>query len=138
MQVDAAANRIAHYLRNKAGATPGDIIGVLVLRSPLMVATLLAVFKCGCGYLPLDHHHPEARIAFMLEDAAVKVSICYVLHLVHLQNRCSHLLDPPCSARCMPATWGASTCAYPVYCGCNMVVRTPYAASCSHVPSGCT
>lgn len=74
LQVDAAANHIAHHLRNKAGAVPGDIIGVLALRSPLMVATLLAVFKCGCGYLPLDHHHPEARIAFMLEDAAVKVT----------------------------------------------------------------
>jgi non-ribosomal peptide synthetase component F len=39
-----------------------------------MVATLLGVLKAGAGYLPLDHHHPEARIAFMLEDAAVKVS----------------------------------------------------------------
>lgn len=61
VQVDAAANCIAHYLRNKAGAVPGDIIAVLVLRSPLMVAALLGVFKAGCGYLPLDHHHPEAR-----------------------------------------------------------------------------
>ena len=52
---------------------PGDIIGVLLLRNPLMVPALLAVFKAGCGYLPLDHHHPESRIAFMLEDAAVKV-----------------------------------------------------------------
>jgi non-ribosomal peptide synthetase component F len=54
--------------------TPGSIVAVLVLRSPLMVATLLGVLKAGAGYLPLDHHHPEGRIAFMLEDAAVKVS----------------------------------------------------------------
>lgn len=53
--------------------TPGSIVAVLVLRSPLMVATLLGVLKAGAGYLPLDHHHPEGRIAFMLEDAAVKV-----------------------------------------------------------------
>jgi non-ribosomal peptide synthetase component F len=110
LQVDAAANRIAHYLRNKAGATPGDIIGVLVLRSPLMVATLLAVFKCSCGYLPLDHHHPEARIAFMLEDAAVKVGTCCVLRMcitdtpVAPADRCSHLVYAVCSACCMPAT----------------------------------
>jgi non-ribosomal peptide synthetase component F len=38
-----------------------------------MVATLLGVLKAGAGYLPLDHHHPDGRIAFMLEDAAVKV-----------------------------------------------------------------
>jgi non-ribosomal peptide synthetase component F len=74
LQVDAAANCIAHYLRNQAGAVPGDMIGVLVLRSPLMVAALLGVLRAGCGYLPLDHHHPEARIDFMVEDATVKVS----------------------------------------------------------------
>lgn len=49
------------------------MVGVLVLRSPLMVAALLGVLKAGCGYLPLDHHHPEARIDFMIEDAAVRV-----------------------------------------------------------------
>jgi non-ribosomal peptide synthetase component F len=72
-QVDAAANRIAHYLRNQADAVAGDMIGVLVLRSPLMVAALLGVLRAGCGYLPLDHHHPEARIDFMVDDAVVKV-----------------------------------------------------------------
>lgn len=72
-QIDAASNQIARYLRNKAGAVPGDIIGVLLLRSPLMVTALLAVLKAGCGYLPLDHHHPDARIEFMLQDASVKV-----------------------------------------------------------------
>lgn len=75
MQIDAAANRIANYLCNNAGVEPGDIVGVLVLRSPLMVAALLAVLKTGCGYLPLDHHHPEARIEFMLQDAEVKVGV---------------------------------------------------------------
>lgn len=72
-QIDAASNRIANYLIEEAGVTPGSIVAVLVLRSPLMVATLLGVLKAGAGYLPLDHHHPEGRIAFMLEDAAVKV-----------------------------------------------------------------
>lgn len=47
-----------------------------MLRSPLMVAALLGVLRAGCGYLPLDHHHPEARIDFMVEDAAVKVRQC--------------------------------------------------------------
>ena len=77
LQVDAAANRIAHYLRNQAGVVPGDIVAVLCLRSPLMIAALLGVFKAGAGYLPLDHHHPEARIDFMLEDAGVKVSTAH-------------------------------------------------------------
>lgn len=74
-QIDAASNRIANYLTNEAGVSPGSIVGVLLLRSPLMVSALLGILKAGAGYLPLDHHHPEGRIAFMLEDAAVKVSV---------------------------------------------------------------
>jgi len=73
LQIDAASNRIANYLIEEAGVTPDSMVAVLLLRSPLMIATLLGVLKAGAGYLPLDHHHPEARIAFMLEDAAVKV-----------------------------------------------------------------
>lgn len=72
VQVDAAASRIAHHLR-KQGVVPGDIVGVLLLRSPLMVPALLGVWRAGAAYLPLDHHHPDSRIAFMLQDAAVKV-----------------------------------------------------------------
>ena len=72
LQVDAAGSRIAHHLR-KHGVVPGDIVGVLLLRSPLMAPTLLGVWKAGAAYLPLDHHHPESRIAFMLQDARVKV-----------------------------------------------------------------
>lgn len=73
LQIEEAANRIAHYLRDEAGVEPGSIVGILLLRSPLMVAALLGVFKVGAGYLPLDHHHPDSRTAFTLEDAAVKV-----------------------------------------------------------------
>jgi non-ribosomal peptide synthetase component F len=97
-QIDAASNRIAHYLRSQAGVMPGDIVGVLVLRSPLMMAALLGVFKAGAGYLPLDHHHPTSRIEFMLEDAAVKVRRCAL--------RAARLLPPSAlggtRSRCAP------------------------------------
>jgi acyl-CoA synthetase (AMP-forming)/AMP-acid ligase II len=65
LQIDAASNCIANYLLS-AGVGPGSIVGVLLLRSPNMVAALLAVLKIGAAFLPLDHHHPESRIARML------------------------------------------------------------------------
>jgi non-ribosomal peptide synthetase component F len=82
LQIDAASSRIANHLL-AAGVGPGSIIGVLLLRSPNIVATLLAVLKVGAAYLPLDHHHPESRIALMLEDAAVKVRACLAVLLQH-------------------------------------------------------
>jgi non-ribosomal peptide synthetase component F len=72
-QIDAASNRIAHYLRNAALVVPGDVVAILMLRGPVMIAALLGVLKAGAGYLPLDHHHPEERTRFVLSDAGVKV-----------------------------------------------------------------
>lgn len=75
-QINARANRIANHLVS-LGVRPGSIVGVLLLRSPNMVAALLGVLKAGAAYLPLDHHHPEERIALMLEDAGVQVGLIF-------------------------------------------------------------
>jgi amino acid adenylation domain-containing protein len=42
-------------------------------RSIAMVVTLLSILKAGGAYLPLDPSYPQARLSFMLEDAAVPV-----------------------------------------------------------------
>jgi polyketide synthase PksJ len=38
-----------------------------------MIIGLLGIFKAGGAYLPLDPVYPEARLAFMLEDAKVPI-----------------------------------------------------------------
>ncbi len=53
----------------KAGAAPGDIIGVCLDRRLDLVPTLLAVWRVGCAYLPLDPTLPEQRLEFMLADS---------------------------------------------------------------------
>lgn len=56
VQVDAASNRIAHYLRSRAGVSAGAVVCVLLQRSPLLVVALLGVLKSGAAYLTLDRH----------------------------------------------------------------------------------
>ena len=51
------------------GIKPGDTVGILLPRSLEMVITLLAVFKNGCHYLPLDPNHPPSRLKFIIADA---------------------------------------------------------------------
>jgi amino acid adenylation domain-containing protein len=68
-QLNFAAEQIADGLR-EAGVTPGCLVGVLLDRSPEMVAALLAIWKAAAGWVPLDPTSPVERIAFMLEDAA--------------------------------------------------------------------
>ena len=68
--LDERANRLAHHLRARIGSEGGRI-AVLVERSPDMVAALLAIWKAGFAYVPLDPSHPPARLSYILSNADV-------------------------------------------------------------------
>ena len=68
-EVEEAANRLAHLLAGQ-GVGPGGCVALLVERSAEAIVAILAVLKTGAAYLPIDPMHPDARIGFMLEDAA--------------------------------------------------------------------
>ncbi|WP_329110288.1 amino acid adenylation domain-containing protein [Micromonospora sp. NBC_01699] len=67
-ELDERANRIARYL-NRSGVVPGSIVGVCLDRTPDVLATLLAVWRCGAAYLPLDPGLPSARMSWLLSDS---------------------------------------------------------------------
>ena len=68
-ELDRRANRLAHHLRG-LGVGPEVVVGLCVERSPEMVVGLIGILKAGGAYLPLDPAYPQARLAFMVADAA--------------------------------------------------------------------
>ena len=68
-EVEEAANRLAHLLAGQ-GAAAGESVALLFSRSAEAIVAILAVLKTGAAYLPLDAALPDARIGFMLDDAA--------------------------------------------------------------------
>ncbi|MEY9910141.1 amino acid adenylation domain-containing protein/non-ribosomal peptide synthase protein (TIGR01720 family) [Catenulispora sp. MAP12-49] len=68
-EVEALANRLAHRLIAR-GAGPGDIVALLLPRSPDMVLAELAVTKAGAAFVPVDPGYPDERVEMMLRDAA--------------------------------------------------------------------
>ncbi|WP_099038963.1 non-ribosomal peptide synthetase [Mycobacterium neglectum] len=68
-ELDEAANRLAHRLSG-LGAGPGQRVALLLPRTHEAIAAILAVLKTGAAYLPIDPAHPDARIEFVLGDAA--------------------------------------------------------------------
>ncbi|MGC5011550.1 amino acid adenylation domain-containing protein [Streptosporangium sp. DT93] len=70
--LDARAGELAALLRGH-GVVPGDVVGVCLDRSPDVVAALLATWRAGAAYLPLDPDHPAERLAFMLDDSAARL-----------------------------------------------------------------
>jgi amino acid adenylation domain-containing protein len=73
-ELNVRANRLAHYLRS-LGVGPEITVGLCLERSPEMVVALLGILKAGGAYVPLDPQYPRERLAFMLEDARVRVLI---------------------------------------------------------------
>ncbi|WP_036447763.1 amino acid adenylation domain-containing protein, partial [Mycolicibacterium hassiacum] len=51
-------------------AGPGQRVAMLLPRSERAIAAILAVLKTGAAYVPIDPAHPDARIEFVLADAA--------------------------------------------------------------------
>src|SRR6185312_11535346 len=67
-ELDARANRLAAWLLAN-GLAPESRVGVVMERSPEMVAAQLAVLKAGGAYVPLDPAHPAERLGWQLADA---------------------------------------------------------------------
>jgi len=70
--LDRRAGHLAARLR-AAGAGPGARVGVCLERSPDLVTALLAVWKAGAAYVPLDPAHPAERRGFVLADCGAAV-----------------------------------------------------------------
>jgi amino acid adenylation domain-containing protein len=64
------ANAIAAGLAG-LGIGRGSVVGISLDRSVNMVAALLAVFKCGAAYVPIDPAFPPDRALYMAEDSGV-------------------------------------------------------------------
>ncbi|MEA3179826.1 MAG: hypothetical protein QOI59_3349, partial [Gammaproteobacteria bacterium] len=71
-ELNARANELARVLVS-AGAQRGEMVGVCMQRSPLLLISLLAVQKSGATYVPLDPEFPVERLAYMLADSGAKV-----------------------------------------------------------------
>ena len=71
-ELNRKANQLAHYLRRQ-GVGKESLAGVCMDRSVQMVVALLAILKAGGACVPLDPGYPKDRLAFILEDTAVKV-----------------------------------------------------------------
>ncbi|MBK4215969.1 amino acid adenylation domain-containing protein [Paracoccus caeni] len=70
----ARAGQIAASL-TELGIGHGDIVAVCQDRTPDLLASLIAIWRCGAAYLPLDPAYPAERVAFILEDAQAVLAL---------------------------------------------------------------
>lgn len=73
-QLNERANQIARYLHSK-GVGPETLVAIYLGRSAEWLSLILAIWKCGGAYLPLDIDVPAARADWMLLDAQPKLIV---------------------------------------------------------------
>jgi amino acid adenylation domain-containing protein len=73
-ETDALANRLAHRLR-ELGAGAESRVAVLMDRVPQVVPSVLAAWKAGAAYVPLDPAHPEERLHWLLRDSGARAVV---------------------------------------------------------------
>ncbi|MFI9503427.1 amino acid adenylation domain-containing protein [Nocardia sp. NPDC052566] len=71
-ELDAAANRIAALLHEN-GVRRGDRVGICVRRGMPAVAAVLACWKRGAAFVPLDPDYPPERLRHMVVDSGVDI-----------------------------------------------------------------
>ncbi|MFD8008574.1 amino acid adenylation domain-containing protein, partial [Streptomyces mirabilis] len=70
-ELDERANRLARLLLGR-GVGPESVVALCMEHGVEMVVALLAVWKAGGAWLPVDPADPAERIGFVLGDAGVR------------------------------------------------------------------
>ncbi len=73
-ELNTRAERLAARLQ-AAGVRRGARVGVCLPRGSALVVALLAVWKAGAAYVPLDPSHPAARRALVLQRGGLALLI---------------------------------------------------------------
>ena len=84
-ELNARANRVARALLAR-GLTREGVVGVVTERNLDWMTAVLAIFKAGGAYLPIEPHFPAERIARTLSRAACR--------LVLTERGSTAMLDP--------------------------------------------
>ena len=66
-ELDTLSSRLAEGLRRQ-DVSAGDRVAILLERTISLIPIMLAIWKAGAAYVPLDPENPPERMAVILED----------------------------------------------------------------------
>lgn len=70
-ELDAESNRLAGLLR-ATGVRRGDRVGIYLHKSLESIVSIFGILRAGGVYMPLDPNSPPRRIAFIIQNCAMR------------------------------------------------------------------
>lgn len=102
--LDARSAAVAGALA-AAGVRTGDRIGLLLERDLALLPAVLGVLRAGASYVPLDPATPAERLAFMIDDAGLRLVLGHASLLAQhagVLDRVPHLAVEAATAHAGP------------------------------------
>jgi amino acid adenylation domain-containing protein len=101
--LDARSTRLARQLV-VLGVAPDAVVGICLESVPELLVAILAAWKAGAAYLPMDGSQPAARLRHMLDDAGARIVIAGAVDHVNARSWSAQVVDVAA-----PGAPGAST-----------------------------
>jgi amino acid adenylation domain-containing protein len=103
LELDRRTNQLARYLQAH-GVRGESRVGVYMDRGVDLLESIIAIFKAGGVYVPLDPGYPKDRLAFLLSDAQVSLLLTNDRFAGNLPNHHLPLI-------CVDADWNTKIAA---------------------------
>jgi len=74
-ELNNLSNQLANYLITTKEIIVGDLVGIMLYSSDLLIVSIIGVLKSGAAYVPIDIENPQERINYIQNDSNCKVTI---------------------------------------------------------------
>lgn len=87
-ELDRLTDRLAYKLRVEHGVRADTIVAFSCVKAASAIVVMLAIWKAGAGFLPLDASHPTKRLAAILKEAEAKLVLVNTAERVEKMMSC--------------------------------------------------
>ncbi|TRX27553.1 amino acid adenylation domain-containing protein [Flavobacterium franklandianum] len=71
-ELNLLSNQLAHYLISEQDVIVGDLVGIMLGRSEMLIVCIMGILKAGAAYVPIDPEYPQQRISYIQDDCNCK------------------------------------------------------------------
>ena len=71
-ELNLLSNQLAHYLISEQDVIVGDLVGIMLGKSEMLIVCIMGILKAGAAYVPIDPEYPQQRISYIQNDCNCK------------------------------------------------------------------